>query len=349
MTSLSEVAPKARAGIKYAAFTLVFLIVGRVILTAAVAYWKQLHPPPPPPPDVKFGKLPKLEFPQADQPKLTYSLQTATGGLPTTIPGQFKVFFMPIKKPSLLAYDNAKSVANRLDFIQDPKKLSDTDYRWDSSSPVPSSLTMNIITGAFVMDRTWQNDPSYLVPTLYYTDSQAVDRTFNLLSTVDLLPDDIKTGTNTIGYLKGDKGQLVSAVSLSQSDFIQVNLYRQEVDNTPCVYPWTTRGPITAILALQREDGKQFIHLDYDYFPVDTSTSAVYPLITPADAYARLQNGQSFIAAVKPSATSVTITDVSLAYYDSDTPQQYLQPVYVFKGDNDFEAYVPAVSDSWVQ
>ena len=349
MTTLSEIAPKARNAIQYSAFALVFLIVGRVILTAAVAYWKQLNPPPPPPPDVKFGKIPKLEFPSTDQPKFTYTLQTATGGLPSKLPGQFKVFFMPIKKPSLLAYDGAKAIAGKLDFIQDPKKLSESDYRWDATDPVPSSLTMDIITGSFTMDRTWQSDQSYLTPTLYYTDSQAVDRTFNLLSRVDLLPDDIKTGTNTIAYLKADKGQLVPAVSLSQSNFIQINLYRQEVDNTPCVYASTEHGPITAILALQREDTKQFIHLAYNYFPVDMTTSAVYPLITVADAWQRMQNGQGYIAGVKSTASAVTVTDVSLGYYDSDTPQQYLQPVYVFKGDNNFVGYVPAVADNWVQ
>jgi len=78
---------------------------------------------------VKYGKLPKLIFPQKDQPTLTYSLETRTGGLPAKMDTQFRVYFMPIKKPNLLAYDNAKAVAARLDFIQDPVKLSDTDYR----------------------------------------------------------------------------------------------------------------------------------------------------------------------------------------------------------------------------
>src|SRR5690348_4930580 len=99
MATLGETAIIARKGIKYGAGALIVLIVGRVILSGIVSYWKVLHPAPPPPPDVKFGKLPKLEFPQIEQPTgLTYKLETPTGGLPSSLPGQFKVFFMPIKK-----------------------------------------------------------------------------------------------------------------------------------------------------------------------------------------------------------------------------------------------------------
>ena len=94
MSTLGETAIVARKAIKYGGIGLVFLIVGRVILTASIAYYKKLNPPPPPPPDVKYGKLPKLIFPQKDQPTLTYSLETRTGGLPAKMDTQFRVYFM---------------------------------------------------------------------------------------------------------------------------------------------------------------------------------------------------------------------------------------------------------------
>lgn len=256
---------------------------------------------------------------------------------------------MPIKKANLLAYDAAQAVATRLDFIGMSKKLSETEYRWDSSDPIPSSLTINIITGAFVLDKRWQDDSSYTTPTIYYTDSQAVDRMHNLLSRVELLPEDIKEGVPTIQYLKADKDQIVSAVSLSQAHFVQVNLYRAPVDGIEVVYPSSKLGLITAVLALQREDARQFVNLSYNYFPVDIERSASYPLIGVAEAWQRLQKGGGFIAGVKPNTTNVTIRDITLRYYDSDTPQQFLQPVYVFTGDPDFVAYIPAISDAWTE
>lgn len=349
MANLGETAIVARKAIKFGGIALVFLMVGRIVLTASVNYWKKIHPAPPPPPDVLFGKLPKIVYPQAEAATYNYTLETPTGGLPAKLPNQFKVFFMPIKKASLLAYDAAQAVATRLDFIQESKKLSETEYRWDSSDPIPSSLTINIITGAFVLDKRWQNDESYTTPTIYYDDSQALDRMHSLLSRVELLPEDIKEGKSTIQYLKADKDQIVSAVSLSQAHFVQVNLYRAPVDGVEVVNPSSKQGLITGILALQREDARQFINLKYNYFPVDMERSAVYPLIGVAEAWQRLQKGEGFIAGVKQNTTNVTIREISIRYYDPDTAQQFMQPVYVFSGDPDFVGYVRAVSDAWVE
>ena len=349
MANLGETAIVARKAIRYGGIGLVVLIVGRVILSMGISYWKALHPAPPPPPDVKFGKLPKLEFPQQEAQSFSYTLETPTGGLPTRLPDQFKVFFMPIKTANLLAYDAAKEVANKLDFITDPKKLSETEYRWDATDPIPSSLTINIITGAFVLDKKWQSDPTYLTPSLYYTDQQAQQQTYNLLSRVGLLPDDIKNGEATVLPLKADKDQIVSAPATAQAYFLQVNLTRAPVDKVAVVTPSANKGLITAIIALQRDEKKQFINLNYNYFPIDTEKFASYPLIGVAEAWKRLQAGQAYIAGVKTNTGNVTIHDVTLNYYDSDTPQQFMQPVYVFTGDPDFAAYVPAVADAWVQ
>jgi hypothetical protein len=115
------------------------------------------------------------------------------------------------------------------------------------------------------------------------------------------------------------------------------------------VAPRSDRGLITAVLALQREDERQFVNLNYNYFPVDLDRSAVYPLIGVAEAWQRLQKGGGFIAGVKQNTTNVVIRDITLQFYDPDTAQQFMQPVYVFTGDPDFTAYVPAVADAWLE
>lgn len=349
MATLSEVAPQARKAIKYGSIGLVVLMIGRIVVTSAYNYWRALNPPPPPPPDVKWGKLPKLVFPRREQPELTYRLETRTGGLPPKMDEQFTVYFMPIKKASLLAFDEAKSVAERLDFIQEPKQLSATTYRWDSVEPVLSSLTVDIITGAFVLDREWQDDPTYATPTQYFNETQAVETVYSLLARVDLLPKDVKTGEHTLQNLRGEGGQIVPAVSLSQAHFVRVNLYRAPVEGVEVVNASTDKGLITAILALQRSQDKQFVQLDYNYFPVELATNSVYPLIGVAAAWQRMQQGGGFIAGVEAGATDVVVREVELAYYDAETPQQYLQPVYVFRGDPGFLGFVPAVADAWVE
>lgn len=349
MSTLGETAIVARKAIKFGGIALVVLMVGRVILTATYNYYKQLNPDPPPPPDVKWGKLPKLVFPQKEQPALQYRLETRTTGLPTNLPTQFKVYFMPIKKPSLLAYDAAKSVAERLDFVGEPTKLAESQYRWDTAEPFSSTLTIDIITGAFILDRKWQEDPTMIVPTLTFTDEEATEKLYSLLSRVELLPADIKEGTSIVNNVKADKDQIVSAVSRSQSHFVRVNLYRKDVEGVNVVFPKSDRGPISAILALQREESRQFINLDYNYYPVDLETSSVYPIMTVAEAWKRLQAGSGYVVYAKSNVANVTVRDITIEFYDAEEPQQYMQPVFVFRGDDGFVGLVPAVTDAWVQ
>lgn len=349
MSQLSDVASIARKAIKFGGIALVFLIIGRVILGMSISYWKSLYPDPPPPPDVKFGKLPKLLFPQKNAVELGYVLETRTGALPRTLPDQYKVYFMPIKKPSLLAYDTAKELATRLDFITEPSKLSETEYRWDVAEAINSTLTMNIITGAFILDRKWQQDPSFTTPTLYLSEDQAVDQVYNFLSRLGLLTQDLQEGTFNVLPLKEDSGELTSAPSLSKAQFVRVNLFRAMVDETPIANASTDKGLISAVLAFQREDSRQFVRVDYNYFPVDLEQSASYPLISVTEAWSRLQSGGGYIASYREGTSSVVVREVRIAYYDADIPQQFLQPIYVFEGDDGFLGYVPAISDSWVE
>lgn len=348
MSRLSEVAKTARKVIKYGSIGLVGLIIFRMIWNVGVSWWKARNPEPPPPPDTRFGKLPPIKFPSEKQVDLSYSLQTETGGLPN-ISEQFEVYFMPIKKPNLLAYDEAVTLANKIGFITEPEKLSEERYRWNSSSPIPSTLTMNIITGEFVLDRRWQDDESYLTPKLYIEKERAVDLSYSWLSRYNLLPDDIGKGRNKVETLKAENGQLVSAISLSQSQFLRVNLFRAPIAETPVLTPDPNKGLISLVVAFQRKSDRQFVRVDYSYFPVEKEQSASYPLIGVETAWQRVQNGEGYIASISEGAKEIIIREVYLAYYDSDSHQQFMQPVYVFEGSNNFVGYVPAIADEWVE
>ena len=64
-------------------------------------------------------------------------------------------------------------------------------------------------------------------------------------------------------------------------------------------------------------------------------------------AWEYLQTGKGYVA--KRTTPNVTIRKISLAYYESNEPQEFLQPVYVFEGDNGFVAYVPAIKSEYLQ
>ena len=77
--------------------------------------------------------------------------------------------------------------------------------------------------------------------------------------------------------------------------------------------------------------------------------SATYPIKTAQQAFEELQEGNGFIASHSGDSTNVKIKEVYLALYSEGKLQQYLTPVIVFEGDNNFVAYVPAVTDEWIE
>lgn len=349
MSHLGDVAAVSRKAIIFGSLGIVSLMVMRTLWGAGVSWWKANHPDPPPPPDVKFGRLPKIIFPKVEeQPQYTYRLETRTGQLPA-LDNQFKIFFMPVRNPSLLALDKAKEMANRIGFIQEPIKQSPTVYVWSSSEPVPSSLTMEVIVGSFVMDRKWQDEPQYLTPTMFLSEERATDLSANYLSRLALYYNDLKAGKTRIDYLQAENGQLVPALSLSTSQFLRVHFFRSAIDEVPVVTSKPTVANVSLIMALQREEKKQVVRVDYAYSPVELERFATYPLVGVQTAWTRLQNNQGYVASPAQDTSNVVVRQVYLAYYDAEQAQNFLQPVYVFEGDNGFVGYVPAVADEWTQ
>ena len=80
-------------------------------------------------------------------------------------------------------------------------------------------------------------------------------------------------------------------------------------------------------------------------FPIDTTTYATYPIKTAETAYNDLKTGKGIVI-LQPPKAQVSISSVYLGYFISDKYTPYLQPIYIFEGQN-FVAYVPAISSEF--
>lgn len=347
MTRLTNVAISSRKAIRYTIFLIIFLMVGRVLLTVSLGLYRKFFPPAPPTPTVKFGALTKIPFPdKGTPPKLTYVLETPSGGLPTDIPTQVKVYFMPKVNPNLLSLDVAKERAKAMGYSGDPAKESDTVYQFPAKE-VPSRMKMNIVNGNFSVAYDLNSDPSPLneKPPL---PEVAASEFRSMLSAANILPDDLD-GPSKTDFLKLAEGKLTSVVSLSEADVLRVNLFRKPYDEIPSITENPDQGNVWAIIGGSRETGKQIIAVEYHYFPVDSSQSSTYPIKTPEVAFSELQNSKAYIADIggNKDGDTLKIRKISLAYFDPNGETQFYQPVYVFEGDNNFKAYLPAVTDQY--
>ncbi len=343
MATLTESAHVSRIVIKWGIVGICGLMVGRMIIGGLIAWYKATHPVIPDP-TIGFGVLPPVAFPEEQRPQLTYRLETITGGLPA-MPTQADVILELAERPNLLAMERATREAAAMGFKVQPEKISDLEYQWKLVTPIPSTLTSQIYDGRFTWITHWESDPNFLAAKTLPTQSQAAKEVRDLVRKTGQSIDDLPENNAELNYLKGVGGTFRPVPSLSDADFVQVDLFRQLYkEKHPFVTPVPDQGVVRVILSGNPKDGR-VVQATYNYFPLDYTTTETYPLRPIDQAWEELQAGKGYVARLDRSVTDVVVRKVELGYYDSFEPQKYMQPVYVFTGDNNFVAYVQAVRE----
>lgn len=348
--TLTQITYVGRQVVKFGLLTLVTLMVSRLAIGAFVSYWKATHPPPPPPPTVGFGVLPAAAFPAqtAEDTPSSYKLETADGKLPE-FSDRAKVYFMPKKAPSLLADQEAKALASKLGFVFEPEVLGNETYRWSKNQPFETTIDFNIRTYHFELSTDFENRPELLINSQLPTNFEAVREVRNMLNAANLVAPDIATPAGDIVPLKSLGGELTEAVSVSDADFLRVDLNRTPIDNQYRMFtPEGYKGVISAIITGGQKGRNSIVSLDYNYNRIDYTQVHTYPIKTSRDAWRVLQAGEGFIVN-KGSSDPAVVRNVQLGYYDDFEEQEYLQPIYVFTGDDGFLGYVPAITNEFLQ
>lgn len=341
--NLTRTSALMRNIIKFGGVSLIAIMVGRVMWGAVVAYWKATHPPPPAPPTVGFGKLPHLEFPINNDKPTSYRLETITGKAPEITDRAF-VFFMPASEPSLLALDRAKKKASSLGYVFEPEQITSRKYRWTLNTPMFSTLEMDILSGTFTISTDWASHPELLTKISTINPDSLVSRVKGILSTAESLPLDFKQGVANTTLLKSLGGQFTQASSLSDAEFVQIDLYRTPIQEKYTGYTDKSKqGPIHAIV-----DSKgTILELRMGAFTVNSQIVHDYPLRTASEAWQILSSGEGYVVS-KGTSDSAVVREVKLGYYEPSVEQTFYQPIYVFEGDGGFVGYVEAISPEWL-
>lgn len=342
-TSLSDAAYAGRLAVKFGAIALVVLIVGRVVLNMAVSVYRYLNPPKPPGPTYGFGTLPPLEFPGTSPTIATYKLETVGGTFPQ-MPTQLPVFLMPKQTIGVLSLDQAKQHAAAFGFVFAPEQVSTTIYRWRRTTPLPATLDIDIVSKHLTMKVDWASDPGFLSQKTLPTQTAAITTTRETLQEAGLLMPDIATSAARVSFLRASGTAYVPAVSLSEADFIQVDISRLPIrQQYPIVGDNPLRGNAHFVFSGSNVQGAGIVEAEFTYAPVEYDGFETYGLITPLQAWQQLQAGQGYVANIDTGVEQATVRNVFLGYYDASAPQSYLQPIYIFTGDKNFYGYVPAV------
>jgi hypothetical protein len=331
-------------GIKIGLLSLVGLIVGRVALVNGFALYKKFFPDPPPPATMGFGALPTIQFPQSTITQPTVTLETPDGGFPET-PFSLKVFDVQTNRPNLLALERSTEQAVLMGFSNQPIALTESLYRWSRGEGLPTTLEINIYEGTYTLIAQWAADPYFLDNNELMSENQAISKVEDYLNRNRLLPQDIDIVNPAIQYLKASGGEFVPTLSLSEADFIDVDYLRSPIDN---LYPAVTADPhqglVEVIVSGNRNYADGIVRVNTQYFPLDYINVHTYPIKPAAQAWQELTEGKAYIASLKSQSDMVAVRRVELGYFDSYEAQDYLQPIWIFSGDDEFVAYVSAIA-----
>lgn len=347
--TLSDMTQFGRQAVKVVAILFVVMIVGRFAVQSFVAFWKAMNPPTPPPPTVGFGMLPAMRFPEKPEAELptSYSLQLPRGTFPS-YGDRAKVFFMPSTSLGLLSDQNAREFAAKYGFVFEPTILTTRLYRWQRSSPLETTLQLDIQTYQMRLTTNYLNRSDLLIGSVVPESLRAEQIVKSFVNTGGIGDQSIATNSAETTYLRLQGTQLVEALSYSDADYVRVALNRYPVDGFYEMYTPDGTGIIEAVVAGGLSGNNAVVDFVSNFKPVDNSVVHTYPIRTAAQAWSILQAGEGYVARHSSSGEAV-IRSVALGYYDDFEPQTYLQPIYVFIGDDDFLGYVPAIDPRFIQ
>lgn len=350
MASLTQTAYQTRRAINWTILAIIGYVILRFFWGIFVILWLSVFPPKAPPPNHAFGKLPALKFPTptaSPSGTLVFRLETIEGSVPRASESA-AVYFMPKNPPNFLGIPKTQDFAKRLGLNHTPIAESKNIYRFNDPDTPLRRLRYDIVSNNFILRYDFELDTSLFTEKSIPLPAAAISEARSMLQTYDLYPDDFTGGTTKTTYLKLVGNRLVTTTSASGADSVRVDFFRKPIGNTKLLPADPTQAPISFIFSGARAQNRRILQLAYTYWPIDYKTVATYKLRTSMMAWQDLQNSNGFIARY-PSGTTIVVRSVYLAYYDSFDPQTYLQPIFVFEGDDGFVGFVPAVSSEWIE
>lgn len=348
--TLTEVSYFSR---KFAPFAiLIFVIVLILFYTFKLMFlFAELNKPKVVEINPIFKEIRLLELPEATpSSQHTYVMDTVEGE-PITATEAAKVFFIP-KSPFRFGYKEKISViaktlgfeGNGLEYQLSAKK---TDAIFEDKK---RKFVIDINNFNFKFDQDITRSPELFQKPAIPDKESAQNKAIDFLKSFDRYPTDLAKGRMNVIFLQYDTVSSRTAVLEDNKDanMAEVDFYRADIDQFPIVSPkyFNSQNYVTMV---QTVNGYQVVGAQMQFFEKSEGQVGIYPIIDGQTAFEKLATGSGFIVSgANLPQKQIPIKRMFMGYFDPNTYQEYLQPVYVFLGDNNFVAYVPAVTDKYL-
>lgn len=294
-----------------------------------------------------FGKIKRpLVKDTVSSSDLKLSIDTIEGK-PVTATESAKVYFLPSATARFgyreKIYLTAKTLGFDTELIK--HKLEGKEATFNDGR---QSLRIDITNFNFTYEYRFEDDPQIFNNTVMPQKKESEDKAVNFLNAIGRYPEELakgKTNTIFISYNPGAK-QMRLLETNAEANMVEVDFYRPDLDNYPIVSPKYFNSQNYVMMVFNQTDFK-IIKAQIKFYDKSDAQIGIYPIKTGDAAWEALNSGNGLVIQKQPESKDIVIKKMFLGYLDPDIYQEYLQPVYVFLGENNFVAYVPAITDDY--
>jgi len=297
-----------------------------------------------------FGKIrrPALKEPLASS-SADFVLDTIEGQ-PITATDTAKIYFLPPSYSRLKFLQQIYLMAKAVGFDTENVKhsLVNTEATFDDGQ---QKMTIDITNFNFSYEYKLRelNRDNFFENSRLPNEGEIQNKAANFLNAVGRYPEELAQWKRNLVYLtyEPDSQTIIIVPQSAVSNIVEVDFYRADIDNFPIVSPKYFNSPNYVMIAFSK-DGFRIVKAQVNFFERSKDQVGIYPIKTGEAAWQELKNNQEIV--INPaSGKTVNIKKMFLGYFDPDVYQNYLQPVYVFLGDNNFVGYVAAIDNKYLQ
>lgn len=344
--SLTYTAYASRQLIKYGGSGLIAFVLLWTIGSISINAYRLAHPKYIAP-TVRYGKLPKIVFPENNFEKKTFTFEFTNDKVPT-FSDQAKVYIIYRSTTKIIALEQGKEVARQFGFEDEPIEINEGVYEFKDKK-TNKTLVMNVLGGDFKFKYPYLEDTSILEAKNVPDKAKAIEMAGTFLESGQKYTDDLKNGEQKISYWKISNGTLKSVLAQSEASLVRVDFYRKKLDDKfEITSSQLGEAPVSVLVSGSEIKDKEIVEANFKYANIDRESFSTYPIKTIEQATTALNSGNYWSPSDIPEK-NVVIRDVGLIYYEPVVLTQYVQPLFIFKGDNNFVAFVSAIGSSYVQ
>lgn len=299
-----------------------------------------------------FGKIKKpFVKDTSSSARFSFTLDTVEGE-PVTATDSAKIFFLP---PSAARfgyrekiYLMAKAFSFNTEFVK--HKLVDKE---GSFSDLNQSLSIDITNFNFTYKYKFEKKPDLFINATIPGKTVAENKAVDFLKMVGRYPDELAKGKLNTIFLNYNPqtDELNVSKRPQEANIVEVDLYRPDIDAVPQTIPIVAPKYFTSqnyvVMVFQGKDYK-ILKSQIRFFEKSDEQVGVYPLKDGNLAWSQLKEGKGIVVQTPKNEGPIVVKKMFMGYLDPDVYQDYLAPVYVFLGENNFVSYVSAVKDEYL-